>query len=141
MPYHKPSSRTKQSNKDRKAARRSLIHEAKAQPCADCKQNYPFYVMEFDHRPDEQKRANLSKLGYGRHSVATITAEIAKCDVVCANCHRIRTHGRSDHLRPPRPVMRYPKMPHVPLAWSPAPPSTPVADSTILDKLGFTVHR
>lgn len=29
-----------------------------------------------------------------RKSVAAIEAEAAKCDIVCANCHRVRTKGR-----------------------------------------------
>ncbi len=47
--------------------------------------------MDFDHLDPSKKMGNISdfvKLG----SFAKIRAEIAKCDVVCAVCHRIRTH-------------------------------------------------
>lgn len=61
-------------------------------PCADCKNKYPFYVMDFDHREDENKEYCVSQMmGIGR---SKILAEIAKCDIVCANCHRSRTYKR-----------------------------------------------
>jgi hypothetical protein len=52
-------------------------------------------VMDFDHREGEEKCFNLSiAAGQTRLSWAKMLAEIAKCDVVCANCHRERTHQR-----------------------------------------------
>ena len=74
---------------------RNLIRQAKAVPCADCRQRYPHYVMDFDHRPGEGKEFPLANIaGQSRISWKRIQAEIAKCDVVCANCHRIRTYER-----------------------------------------------
>jgi hypothetical protein len=62
----------------------------KEQPCVDCNQSYPYYVMDFDHR--HSKKLNLGNFRrYGRQQVL---AEIDKCDLVCANCHRFRTHAR-----------------------------------------------
>jgi len=70
-----------------------IIVEAKNKPCMDCGIKYPFYVMQFDHRPDENK---LFVIGAHRNnrSADKILAEIAKCDIVCANCHSIRTWNR-----------------------------------------------
>ena len=74
---------------------RSMLRKAKSVPCADCRVVYPYYVMDFDHRPGEVKCFNLANVaGQTRISLARLEAEIAKCDVVCANCHRIRTHER-----------------------------------------------
>jgi hypothetical protein len=64
---------------------------AKERPCADCGVQYPHYVMDFDHRED--KKFTISKMA-GRVSQQRLKEEIAKCDVVCANCHRERTHQR-----------------------------------------------
>jgi hypothetical protein len=71
---------------------RQLIRESKQKPCMDCGIKYPYYVMQFDHVRGK-KSVNLSgmHLRYGR---LQILAEIAKCDVVCANCHAERTHSR-----------------------------------------------
>jgi transposase-like protein len=74
---------------------RQMIRQAKAVPCADCGQRYPPYVMDFDHRPGEKKCFNLSiAAGQTRLSWKKMMAEIAKCDIVCANCHRQRTYQR-----------------------------------------------
>ncbi|MBY0526703.1 MAG: hypothetical protein K2R98_25135 [Gemmataceae bacterium] len=74
---------------------KAMIREAKNRPCADCGLPYPYYVMEFDHRENEIKICNvgtmMARKGY---SLGQVLAEIAKCDVVCANCHREGTHQR-----------------------------------------------
>jgi hypothetical protein len=69
-----------------------IIREHKAKPCADCGVQYPYYVMDFDHREGESKVINLANAS--RLTRPTILKEIAKCDVVCANCHRERTYQR-----------------------------------------------
>jgi hypothetical protein len=52
-------------------------------------------VMDFDHREGEKKLSNVADLNFHRRtSLRKLLAEIAKCDVVCANCHRERTHQR-----------------------------------------------
>jgi hypothetical protein len=52
--------------------------------------------MDFDHRPGEPKRMAVSRM-IGRVGTATMMAEVAKCDIVCANCHRRRTYLRRTH--------------------------------------------
>jgi len=90
-------------NKDKFVARalahkermRAILREAKGRPCADCGNQYPPYVMDFDHRDGETKLFNVSALNSHRWvSIDVLFAEIAKCDLVCANCHRERTHQR-----------------------------------------------
>jgi hypothetical protein len=72
---------------------RAAIHEAKNRPCTDCGIQYPYYVMEFDHLDADAKHFNVSA-GVTRASHERLLAEIAKCEVVCANCHAERTHQR-----------------------------------------------
>lgn len=59
-------------------------------PCVDCG-NSDVRCLEFDHREDEVK---LFTIGVKMQSLKleTIMSEVAKCDVRCANCHRIRHH-------------------------------------------------
>lgn len=71
---------------------RAIVLEAKDKPCTDCGIRYPFYVMQFDHLPGTIKKLNLNQAH--RSSYAVIMAEIAKCEVVCANCHHIRSYNR-----------------------------------------------
>ena len=70
--------------------KQQLIKEAKSAPCMDCGQSYPSYVMDFDHNGAAKLYAIAS---YDSSSLANLIIEIAKCDVVCSNCHRERTHG------------------------------------------------
>ncbi len=81
----------------RKQLAGEAVRRAKERPCADCGVQYPYYVMDFDHRDGEEKVAMLSKMWWSA-SVARVEAEIAKCDLVCANCHRQRTHERAQNL-------------------------------------------
>jgi hypothetical protein len=69
-----------------------LIKKAKDVPCVDCGERYPPYVMDFDHVRGE-KRTRVGNMMY--YSVKALEEEISKCEVVCANCHRERTHGRA----------------------------------------------
>lgn len=64
------------------------------QPCTDCGGLFPPVCLDFDHLPQFQKRLGISRMVSTCRSWAAITAEIAKCELVCANCHRIRTDIR-----------------------------------------------
>jgi hypothetical protein len=79
--------------KKRRAEIKELLHKAKDRPCADCGIKYPPYVMDFDHVHGEKEFAVSLSVQRG-HALETVQKEIDKCEVVCANCHRIRTHAR-----------------------------------------------
>lgn len=61
-----------------------------AHPCVDCGESDPI-VLEFDHRIPEQKLDCISNLVSRGVAYATLDAEMDKCDVRCANCHKRRT--------------------------------------------------
>lgn len=72
-------------------------------PCSDCSESYPYYVMEFDHVPERGKKTiDISLALQRRWKFERILKEIEKCDVVCANCHRIRTFGTSSRTKVPK---------------------------------------
>lgn len=73
--------------------KKERVRELKSGPCADCDVSYPYYVMDFDHVRGEKYGAVGTMLATG-YAMATVEAEIAKCDLVCANCHRVRTFTR-----------------------------------------------
>ena len=58
-------------------------------PCP-CGETDPV-VLEFDHRDPKEKIDSVCEMINRRFSLGKIMAEIAKCDVLCANCHRRRT--------------------------------------------------
>lgn len=72
--------------------KRRLLDIEKNKPCTDCKNKFPSVCMDFDHVRGH-KVAGVSKLL--ARSWEVIKQEIAKCDLVCANCHRIRTMTRA----------------------------------------------
>ncbi len=79
-------------SKSRKArSNQSLMKDLKdRKECADCKRTFRYYQMDFDHRG--QKTAGVNVLR--QKSKDVVISEIEKCDLVCLNCHRIRTHER-----------------------------------------------
>ncbi|MEP6694267.1 MAG: hypothetical protein ABJB39_06460 [Chloroflexota bacterium] len=66
-----------------------LMTYLESHPCIDCGETDPI-VLQFDHRDDTLKVDTIGTM-INRASWATLLAEIAKCDVRCANCHRRRT--------------------------------------------------
>jgi hypothetical protein len=70
-------------------------------PCVDCDGRFAPCVMDFDHRDERTKNYTVSRM-IGRAGTAKILAEIAKCDIVCANCHRDRTYRRREAGSPER---------------------------------------
>jgi hypothetical protein len=83
----------KRENKIRERNRTLVQNIKNKTPCADCGVSYPHYMMDFDHLPHVEKIANISWLA-GHSSWKIVQQEIAKCEVVCANCHRKRTWNR-----------------------------------------------
>lgn len=61
-------------------------------PCMDCGNFYAHYVMDYDHRDPSTKVRTVSAL-VNAFTWAAVLLEIEKCDLVCSNCHRIRTHS------------------------------------------------
>lgn len=78
---------------ERYASRRDTFHRLKEKPCEDCGGTFPHYVMEFDHPDRSIKTGTISMMlsASGYALTPKILAEIAKCSLLCANCHRIRT--------------------------------------------------
>lgn len=64
-----------------------------AMGCVDCGYAKHPNALEFDHRPGTDKKFNIGEK-VGSRTRTSIWEEIAKCDVVCANCHAIRTAER-----------------------------------------------
>ena len=75
----------------RNVDRKVWLDSLKDVPCIDCGGRFPPECMDFDHVRGEKS----FNVGHGAdRSQIQLAAEIAKCEVVCANCHRIRTAGR-----------------------------------------------
>lgn len=73
-----------------KTKRRTIVNSYKDKPCMDCGVKYPPFVMDFDHRDPSKKVAGINEL-IKTGTMDQVIDEIEKCDVVCSNCHRVRT--------------------------------------------------
>lgn len=69
-----------------------------AHPCVDCRES-DIRCLEFDHRDPSTKVCAVSKMISDQRAWPDILAEIEKCDVRCANCHRRRTAEQFNTLR------------------------------------------
>ena len=85
--------------KARKEANKEYIRAYKDRPCADCGGVFPVCCMDLHHveqegRDSKTKRNGNSLVSQLCHfSRERIDAELSKCVVLCANCHRIRHWG------------------------------------------------
>ena len=92
---HGPDQGTRGSGGDESRSARSWSTTCDLHPCVDCGES-DIVVLEFDHLRD--KTANVSYL-ISTGEIPRIKEEIAKCEVVCANCHRRRTSERGGWYR------------------------------------------
>lgn len=109
MPYLDPADQARcarahyEANKDayvkraleHKAKQKDLLREALLDyllknPCVDCGEK-DVVVLDFDHRDPGEKSFAVSDAIRRGYSMRRVLAEVRKCDVRCANCHRRRT--------------------------------------------------
>jgi hypothetical protein len=91
-----PAATRKNAERSRERNREFLLEYLRAHPCVDCGEA-DIVVLEFDHVSTKEVEVTFM-VGRG-YKLARIQAEIAKCEVVCANCHRRRTYRRRGSYR------------------------------------------
>lgn len=90
-----PTDEMRQYRKNAYDLRLRLLQEIKLEKgCADCGYNKYACALDFDHRPGTEKLYVPAHMPKYKLSIAKIMAELDKCDIVCANCHRVRTMKR-----------------------------------------------
>lgn len=94
--YQKNKAKQHERNTFTKRSMATFLQEEKSKPCVDCGVSYPYYVMQFDHIGSD-KVAGVGVLARTA-SIERVKAEIAKCELVCANCHAERTWQRLQHV-------------------------------------------
>ncbi len=85
------------------AALKDWMIEIKSKPCTDCGGIFEVCCMDFDHQDGTIKEYNIGSMFAHHYSRDLIEQELSKCELVCSNCHRIRTRDRRTGKRlPPR---------------------------------------
>lgn len=100
--YKRHQSLTKSRMQLRRKELKAYIAQAKSSPCIDCNKEYHHSLMDFDHVSGE-KIDGVTNLASRTLSLDKVKKEIAKCELVCCMCHRIRTWNRlypEDKIRP-----------------------------------------
>lgn len=64
-----------------------FVEYKKTLECIKCGENHPACI-DFHHRDPNEKEGTVSSLAGQTYSIERTKKEIAKCDVLCANCHR-----------------------------------------------------
>jgi hypothetical protein len=83
----------------RRANHARMMEYLRGQACGDCGIDNPV-VLEFHHNDGRKhKRVEVSVLVSHGYSWPRVMAEIAKCMVLCANCHRVRTASAGGYYR------------------------------------------
>jgi ATP-dependent Lon protease len=91
--YFKNIDKNRIKNKTyREKVREYVRVQKESNPCVDCGVAYPYYVMEYDHIEDNKIRTVAKITSSG--SMDQVIKEIAKCELICSNCHKIRTWER-----------------------------------------------
>jgi transposase len=81
------------TTRSRTLAKRKIWDIKEESGCVDCKEKYPHYMLDFDHLPEFEKLGSPTEIMH-KYSWEKAMEEISKCDIVCANCHKIRTWQR-----------------------------------------------
>lgn len=87
----------RENSLERRKRVRLLLDKFKDVPCAACGVKFPSCCMDFHHRNPidkhpvmRRKSSNVGMTSFGYAvKLEVLLDEIAKCDVICANCHRI----------------------------------------------------
>ena len=83
----------------RQRATLEFLRDLRRVPCMDCGGTFQPHQMDFDHREPAEKEFNLTSSRAMLVSRERLLLELAKCEIVCANCHAVRTFAlQSDRL-------------------------------------------
>ena len=83
--YQKYKDKYNERNTNQRTRTKNLLDEARSVGCKCCEET-TIACLDFHHLDKNKKDLNVSKMrGYNDKKVL---AEIAKCVVLCSNCHR-----------------------------------------------------
>ena len=80
----------RRSKIERIALKRRLV-DMLGGKCVDCGYNQHLAALDFDHKEPQFKSFAIAT-GLNKHSDNLVIMEAHKCELRCANCHRVKTH-------------------------------------------------
>lgn len=97
MPYKNIKDLYAAQKRHRLRVRARLFNFLSNYSCIDCGERDPV-VLDFDHRVPNQKFKSVAKMLSGHYSWNSVLAEIKKCDIRCANCHRRKSYVQFGYM-------------------------------------------
>lgn len=92
--YHRSPRRKRDQSKSAYQRKADYLDQLKLERgCAECGFNENPAALQFHHRDPATKKAPVTTIA-ANGSWAAMEEEIAKCDVLCANCHAIHHYSR-----------------------------------------------
>ena len=91
MPYKHKEDLYDAQKRHRVKVRHLLLEYLGDKKCLDCGENDPV-VLDFDHKEPKTKFKSVARMLAGHYSWQSILAEIQKCEIRCANCHRKKSY-------------------------------------------------
>jgi len=95
MPYKNREDLYRAQKQHRLRIRKKLILLLSKNECIDCGEK-DYRVLDFDHIRRRNKFKSVSEMRSGHYSWKSVCAEIAKCEIRCANCHRRKTYKENE---------------------------------------------
>ena len=91
MPYKNREDLYKAQKRHRMRIRGRLLNFLSTKSCITCGEK-DYRVLDFDHTNQKRKFKSVSDMRSGHYSWQSVYAEIYKCKIRCANCHRRKTY-------------------------------------------------
>ena len=91
MPYKNKKDLYRAQKRHRVRIRNKLLDFLSTKSCVICGEK-DFRVLDFDHTNRKKKFKSVADMRSGHYSWRSVYAEIRKCKIRCANCHRRRTY-------------------------------------------------
>ena len=93
----------KAQKRHRLKVRAKLFEFLSEKACMDCGERDPI-VLDFDHKDPKMKLKNVARMLSGHYSWESVLAEIQKCEIRCANCHRRKSYVQFGHFGRTKPL-------------------------------------
>lgn len=97
MPHLNPNDGLAYRQAYRDKNKRRVVDYLATHPCVRCGFSDP-RALDFDHLNPAQKNRKVSAMVSGTPKWESLLEEIEKCQVLCANCHRIKTVEQKDYV-------------------------------------------
>lgn len=95
--YKQNKGKYSEASKAARERKKEKLAQLKDRPCTDCGGSFHHSAMQYDHLDAAAKKNSINRL-MTKASWKEILEEIEKCELVCANCHAVRTYNRANNL-------------------------------------------